>query len=116
MSIPFDMDKSVLEINSDQFDDLKKKSKYLLLDFYSTECPNCDKLKPVFETLNEEFCDRVVFAKIFRQNNRSLAESLYIYSSPTVILFIDGEEKFRMSGHILKHELKEKLLKISTEI
>jgi thioredoxin reductase (NADPH) len=101
--------KPVNEINADKFDEFKK-SRFFLLDFYSTECPNCDKLKPILDDLNEEFYDRIVFAKIFRQNNRALAESLYVYSSPTVLFFIDGEEKFRMSGHILRHELKEKIL------
>jgi thiol-disulfide isomerase/thioredoxin len=101
--------KPLIEININQFDELKK-SKYFILDFYSTECPNCDSLKPILELFNEEFHDKIVFAKMFRQDNRALAESLYIYSSPTVLFFVDGEEKFRMSGKILRHELKEKIL------
>ncbi len=102
--------KQITEINTEQFNDIKK-SKYLLLDFYSDECPNCDKLKPILEELNEYFDDSILFAKIFRQKNRSFAESFEVRSSPTVLFFVDGELKFRMSGDIPKSELKDNILR-----
>ena len=102
--------KPLIEITADKFGDMKK-SKYFLLDFYSTECPNCEKLKPILELLNGEFHEKVLFTKIFRQNNRALAESLDVFSSPTVLFFVDGEEVFRMSGQISKQELKENIQK-----
>ena len=82
----------------------------VLLDFYSTECPPCEALAPKFEALAELFSGEVKFLKIFRQENRDLAERLGVSSSPTVLFFEDGKEVgIRLSGGIKRSELCEGL-------
>ncbi|MBN2417602.1 FAD-dependent oxidoreductase [bacterium] len=70
----------------------------VVVDFYSTECPPCDTLAAKFESLSELYGDHVAFYKIFRQENRALAESLGIMSSPTLLFYRNGER----TGDILR--------------
>ena len=62
-----------------------------VLDFYSTECPPCEALAAKYEALSELYGDDIKFFKIFRQENRELAERLNVSGSPTVIFYKNGE-------------------------
>lgn len=76
------------------------------LDFYSTECPPCEALAPKFELLANLFGKEIKFLKIFRQENRELAEKLGVKSSPTVLFFDNGREVGnRLTGGIKRSEL-----------
>lgn len=96
------------EINTSEFDQVVRNGNKVVVDFYSTECPPCEALAPKFEAVSELFTDEVTFVKIFRQQNRDLAESLGVVSSPTVLFFENGEEVgIRLSGGIKRKELFE---------
>ena len=57
----------------------------VVLDFYSTECPPCEALAPKFESLAGLYGDQIKFVKMFRQQNRDLAERLGVQGSPTLL-------------------------------
>ena len=96
------------EIKAADFEKEVLKGGKVVLDFYSTECPPCEALAPKFEAVGELFGDDVKFFKIFRQENRDLAEKLQVSSSPTVMFFENGEEVGqRLSGGIKRKELFE---------
>ncbi len=98
------------DINASDFEKEVLNGGKVLLDFYSTECPPCEALAPKFEALAELFSGEVKFLKIFRQENRDLADRLGVNSSPTVLFFEDGKEVgFRLSGGIKRSELFEGL-------
>ncbi|MHB9028697.1 MAG: FAD-dependent oxidoreductase [Candidatus Latescibacterota bacterium] len=81
-----------------------------VLDFYSTECPPCEALAPKFDALSTVYGDEVRFYKIFRQENRALAERLEVKSSPTVLFFEDGREVGkRLTGGIRRADLMSNL-------
>ena len=48
--------------------------KPVVVDFYSTQCPPCEALAAKFEPLSELYGEHIRFIKIFRQENRQLAE------------------------------------------
>ncbi len=86
--------------SSEEFNILKKTYSILVLDFYSEDCPPCEKLAPIYNKMAELF-PSVLFVKIFRQNNRELALSFGVSGSPTVLFFKDGELlEGRLSGEI----------------
>lgn len=77
-----------------------------VLDFYSTECPPCEALAPKYDALAEVYGEEVRFYKIFRQENRALADRLDVKSSPTVLFFDNGREtETRLTGGIRRAEL-----------
>ncbi len=97
------------EISSVDFEKEVLQGGKVVIDFYSTECPPCEALAPKFENISELFKeDDVKFIKIFRQENRDLAEQLGVKGSPTVLFFEDGEEVgVRLAGGIKRKELCE---------
>jgi thioredoxin reductase (NADPH) len=101
---------SIQHIENEQtFHDLISRNKITVIDFYSTECPPCEKLAPVFERLAGQY-GMVTFAKIWRQQFRSLAESLNVKSSPTLLFYFNGElQEKRLSSEIGELEFKEQL-------
>lgn len=96
------------EIKAADFEQEVLKEGKVVLDFYSTECPPCEALASKFEAMSDIFGKDAKFLKIFRQENRDLAEKLGVRSSPTVIFFEDGNEVgIRLSGGIKRAELFE---------
>ncbi len=94
------------EIKAADFDRLVMHGEQVVLDFYSTECPPCDALAPKFESLDKHFGSKIKFLKIFRQENRELAEKLDVRSSPTVLFFKNGREVGdRLTGGIKRSDL-----------
>ncbi|PKL17821.1 MAG: thioredoxin-disulfide reductase [Spirochaetae bacterium HGW-Spirochaetae-5] len=100
------MNERIRYINAAEFEEEIKKGEPIALDFYSTECPPCEALAAKFESLSEIYGDDVKFLKIFRQENRPLAEKLGVTSSPTLIFFNNGKEVAeRLSGGIKRTEV-----------
>ena len=98
------------EITAKEFKQEVLQGGKVALDFYSSECPPCEALAPKFESLSELYGEDVRFIKIFRQDNRDLAESLDVNSSPTVLFYNDGNlvgEK--LTGGIKRSELIQNL-------
>jgi thioredoxin reductase (NADPH) len=94
------------EINATEFEKEVLKSDKVILDFYSTECPPCEALASKFEGLSGLYGNDVRFLKIFRQQNRDIAEKLGVKSSPTLLFFNDGKEVGeRLSGGIKRSDI-----------
>jgi len=78
------------EISSEDFDLEVLSGGKVVLDFYSTECPPCEALAPKFEGLAGLYGQDIKFVKMFRQQNKALAEKLGVRSSPTLLFFDNG--------------------------
>ena len=94
------------EINSSEFEREVLQSDKVILDFYSSECPPCEALASKFEDLSRLYGNDVRFLKIFRQQNRELAEKLGVKSSPTLLFFNKGQEVAgRLTGGIKRSQI-----------
>jgi len=94
------------EINSPEFEAEVLRGGKVVLDFYSTECPPCEALAPKFEGLANLYGKDIKFLKIFRQQNRELAEKLGVKSSPTLLFFDDGQQQpVMLSGGIKRSDI-----------
>lgn len=94
------------EINTSEFENEVLKGSKVVLDFYSTECPPCEALAPKFEGLANLYGNDIKFLKIFRQQNRELAEKLGVKSSPTLLFFDNGKEiGKRFSGGVKRSDI-----------
>lgn len=80
------------EITSSEFEAEVLAGSKVVLDFYSTECPPCDALAPKFEGLAALYGNDIKFYKMFRQQNKPLAEKYGVKSSPTLLFFENGEQ------------------------
>jgi len=94
------------EINSSEFEKEVLQGGKVVLDFYSTECPPCEAVAPKFESLAGMYGHEIKFLKIYRQQNRELADKLGVKSSPTLLFFDNGKEVAgKLAGGIKKSEI-----------
>ncbi|GAV24433.1 thioredoxin-disulfide reductase [Carboxydothermus islandicus] len=107
------MSEKVIYLSQEQFDEVVLKSDVpVIVDFYSEDCPPCEALAPAYEKLAHQYGDKFKFVKIYRQQNRPLAEKLGVKGSPTVLFYVNGQEVGeRLTGYISKRQLREAMEK-----
>jgi thioredoxin reductase (NADPH) len=94
------------EISEKEFSDEVLNSGRVVLDFFSTECPPCEALASKFEDLSKIYGSDIKFLKIYRQQNRELAEKMGVKSSPTLLFFKDGKEiGERLTGGVKRSDI-----------
>ncbi len=105
------MSDRILHIDADRYDEVVLRAERpVVLDFYSTECPPCEALATKFEALAAVYGEDVRFVKIHRQDNRPLAQSLGVTSSPTLIFYRDGVPTGdRLTGGIRRVDVERNL-------
>lgn len=82
----------------------------VIVDFYSSDCPPCDVLSPIYDNLADKYSKQVKFIKILRENNKDFAKSLGIKSSPTILFYKSSKEVgSRLSGFIQKLQLRKSI-------
>lgn len=100
----------IKEIQQKDYETTVLQDERAVLDFYSTECPPCEALAAKYEPLSELYGDDISFYKIFRQENRELAEKLGVTGSPSVLFYEKGEiTGERLTGGIKRSELMKNL-------
>jgi len=100
------MSDKIQYIKATEFEKEVLQSGNVVVDFYSTECPPCEALASKFESLSETYSDDIKFIKIFRQENKDLAKSLGVSSSPTLLFYSNGELiGDRLTGGIKRSEI-----------
>jgi putative thioredoxin len=100
------MHKASADIFDVSFEDYQEKviaasfESPILVDLWADWCMPCLLIAPKLKTLIEEYAGRVKLAKleVDAGENMRLAGQYKVRGFPTVILFIDGEEKGRFHG------------------
>lgn len=99
----------VIEVTSSNFNqEVKENSKLVVLDTYATWCGPCQEMKPIFETVSQQFEGKVVFAKMDIDRAPKIAEKLNVEIIPTFYIFYKGNVIEKIVGS----QSKEKLIKI----
>lgn len=90
-----------------KFSDIIKSHEVVLIDFSAEWCGPCKTLAPMLKEVKDKVGDAVTIIKIDIDKNPDLANSYQIKSVPTLLLFKNGELKWRKSGVRPVHELVE---------
>lgn len=79
-----------------------------IVDFSATWCPPCQKLKPIFSKLEEEFKGRINFITIDVDENPQISQSYGVQSIPMLIFMDkDGQVKNIVVGFQTREQLLE---------
>ena len=73
------------------------KEGFWIADFYTTLCGPCKLIDRIVSELVEENPD-INWAKCNLENDWSMQEKYSVPGTPTLIFYLDGEEKGRMIG------------------
>ena len=91
------------------FQELIESEKPVLIDFYADWCGPCKALAPIIQQLKSELGDQVRIVKIDVDRNPAIAQQLQVQSIPTLMIFQQGELKWRAMGvqslPVLKNQL-----------
>ena len=106
------MEGDVLELTGTTFPKVVEGSKELVvIEFYTTTCPNCRIMEPIIRELAKELKDTAVFGRVNAQVERSLAMRYGVMGVPTFKFFCSGkpiaEDVGAMPNTLLMNTIKD---------
>lgn len=88
-----------LRINAENFEEkVLKADRPVLVDFYSDTCIPCKQMAGILGDIEDENEEAIYIYKVNVNYDKDLAARYKVMSVPTVIAFVNGEEKGRTVG------------------
>ncbi len=81
----------------------------VLVDFSAVWCGPCKMLDPIVEELASEWAGKLKVVKIDVDHSPNIAMQYQVLGVPTLMLFVDGESRERITGFQPKNRIVSKL-------
>ena len=91
------------------FEELINSNRPVLIDFSAEWCGPCKALSPILKQLANDMGEKIRIIKIDIDKNPSLQKKYKISGVPTLMVFLNGQQKWRQSGVIPLSQLKQTL-------
>ena len=88
---------SVIQVNKNNFEEIKSSDKVVLLDFYADWCGPCRMVSPVVDEIAKENSD-IVVGKVNVDDEQELASAFGVVSIPMLVVLKNGQEINRSVG------------------
>lgn len=99
----------IIGICDQEYNELIKSNKRVMVDFNAKWCAPCLKMKPYIIKLQTELKDQIKIVQLDADENKTIVNQLKLDGLPVIIVYEGGKEVWRNLGYITEEELRKHL-------